>query len=100
MIVCQCGVVSSSEIANAVDAGARTVAEVCQRTGAAQKLRQLHLLSSIDRLPAWANVGQPRRRGQFMQPVDPRIVELLNEALTLELSVTNTSFLHGRMLDN
>ena len=35
-----------------------------------------------------------------MQPADPRVVELLNEALTLELSVTNTYFLHARMLDN
>ena len=35
-----------------------------------------------------------------MQPVEPRVVELLNEALTLELTVTNTYFLHARMLDN
>ena len=35
-----------------------------------------------------------------MKPVDTRVVELLNEALTLELTVTNTYFLHARMLDN
>ena len=35
-----------------------------------------------------------------MQPVDPRIVELLNDALTFELTVTNTYFLHARMIDN
>ena len=35
-----------------------------------------------------------------MQPADPRVVELFNEALTLELTVTNTYFLHARMLDN
>ncbi len=35
-----------------------------------------------------------------MQPVDPRVVDLLNDALTLELTVTNTYFLHARMLDN
>lgn len=35
-----------------------------------------------------------------MQPVDTRVVELLNDALTLELTVTNTYFLHARMLDN
>lgn len=35
-----------------------------------------------------------------MQPVGPRVVELLNEALTFELTVTNTYFLHARMLDN
>ncbi|PVG81900.1 bacterioferritin [Nocardioides gansuensis] len=35
-----------------------------------------------------------------MQPVNPRIVELLNDALTFELTVTNTYFLHARMLDN
>src|SRR5215204_7224914 len=39
-------------------------------------------------------------RRQALQPVDPRVVTLLNEALTLELSVVNTYFLHARMLDN
>jgi bacterioferritin len=35
-----------------------------------------------------------------LRPVDPRVVELLNDALTLELTVTNAYFLHARMLDN
>ena len=35
-----------------------------------------------------------------MQPASPRVVELLNEALTLELTVTNSYFLNARMLDN
>jgi len=35
-----------------------------------------------------------------VQPANPRIVELLNDALTFELTVTNTYFLHARMLDN
>ncbi|QCX28137.1 bacterioferritin [Nocardioides jishulii] len=35
-----------------------------------------------------------------MQPVNPRVVELLNDALTFELTVTNTYFLHARMLEN
>lgn len=35
-----------------------------------------------------------------MQPVNPRVIELLNEALTFELTVTNTYFLQARMLDN
>lgn len=34
-----------------------------------------------------------------MQPRSPRIVELLNDALSAELAVTNTYFLHARMLD-
>ncbi len=36
MIVCHCRVVSSGDIAGALAAGARTVSEVCRRTGAAQ----------------------------------------------------------------
>ena len=35
-----------------------------------------------------------------MQPASPRVVELLNDALTFELTVTNTYFLHARMLEN
>jgi bacterioferritin len=35
-----------------------------------------------------------------VQPVNPRIIELLNQALTFELTVTNTYFLQARMLDN
>ena len=45
--------------------------------------------------------SQPRRyRRLQVQPVSTRVVELLNEALTFELTVTNTYFLHARMLDN
>ena len=36
----------------------------------------------------------------MLQPASPRVVELLNQALTFELTVTNTYFLHARMLDN
>jgi len=36
----------------------------------------------------------------MVQPASPRIVELLNDALTFELTATNTYFLHARMLDN
>jgi bacterioferritin len=35
-----------------------------------------------------------------VRPVDPRVVELLNDALTFELTVTNTYFLHARMLES
>jgi bacterioferritin len=35
-----------------------------------------------------------------LQPASPRVIELLNAALTFELTVTNTYFLHARMLDN
>ena len=35
-----------------------------------------------------------------MRPVDPKIVDHLNDALTFELSVVNTYFLHARMLDS
>ena len=35
-----------------------------------------------------------------MQPMSPRVVEMLNDALTLELTVTNSYFLNARMLDN
>ena len=36
MIVCHCSVVSSGDIAGVLEAGARSVSEVCRRTGAAQ----------------------------------------------------------------
>src|SRR5687767_10487738 len=42
----------------------------------------------------------PRRWRSKVQPASPRIVELFNDALTFELTVTNTYFLHARMLDN
>lgn len=35
-----------------------------------------------------------------MQPSSPRVVELLNDALTFELTVTNTYFLHAKMLQS
>lgn len=35
-----------------------------------------------------------------MQPADPRVITLLNEALTIELTVVNGYFLNARMLDN
>jgi len=35
-----------------------------------------------------------------MKPASPRVVELLNVGLTLELTVVNTYFLNARMLDN
>jgi bacterioferritin len=35
-----------------------------------------------------------------LQPVSPRVVELFNDALTFELTITNTYFLHARMIDS
>ena len=37
MIFCHCAVVSDRDVAAAVDAGARTVAQVCKATGAGQQ---------------------------------------------------------------
>lgn len=37
MIFCHCAVVSDRQVAAAVDAGARTVAQVCRATGAGQQ---------------------------------------------------------------
>src|SRR4029079_5524795 len=43
----------------------------------------------------------PRRwRWCKVQPARPRVVELLNDALTFELTVTNTYFLHARDLEH
>lgn len=36
MIVCRCSGVSDSDLVDALDGGARTLGEVCRRTGAAQ----------------------------------------------------------------
>jgi bacterioferritin-associated ferredoxin len=36
MIVCHCGVVSDRDVTAAADDGARTLTEVCRRTGAGQ----------------------------------------------------------------
>lgn len=35
-----------------------------------------------------------------MQPIDPQVVALFNQALTFELTVTNTYFLHAKMLQS
>ena len=35
-----------------------------------------------------------------MQPVSPRVVDLLTDALSFELAVTNKYLLHARILDN
>ncbi len=37
MIFCHCAVVGEADVARAVDAGARTVAQVCKATGAGQQ---------------------------------------------------------------
>ena len=37
MIFCHCAVVSDRQVAQAIDAGARTVAQVCKATGAGQQ---------------------------------------------------------------
>lgn len=37
MIFCHCAVVGDRDVAQAIDAGARTVAQVCKATGAGQQ---------------------------------------------------------------
>src|SRR5215207_3226387 len=80
----------SARAASARPAGpparARTAARVCSPSSA-----------------SCASMGHPRPRPWRwwkVQPVSPRIVELFNDALTFELTVTNTYFLHARMLEN
>ncbi|MDC5697580.1 (2Fe-2S)-binding protein [Intrasporangium calvum] len=36
MIICHCGVVNGDSVVRAVDAGARTLSQVCRSTGAGQ----------------------------------------------------------------
>lgn len=36
MVICQCAVISDHDVAAAIDDGARTMEQVCQKTGAGQ----------------------------------------------------------------
>ena len=104
MIVCHCRVVTDRAVARpsgraparsprsaAPPAPARTAAPASSpSSGWCASMRAA--LPAADR--------EPTCRRSTLQPVSPRVVELLNEALTFELTVTNTYFLHARMLDN
>ena len=53
MIFCHCAVVGDREVAAAIDAGARTVAQVCRATGAGQQCGDVRLLRATRGVPAW-----------------------------------------------
>ena len=101
MIVCHCQVVSDrhGRRRHRRRAPARS-AEVCRATGAGRDCGSC--VFSVKALVCEHEPQRPHRtsRRSTVQPVSPRVVELLNEALTFELTVTNTYFLHARMLDN
>ena len=99
MIVCHCRVVTDRAVADAVGDGARTLAGGLPGHRRRPGLRVLRLLAQAAGVRACARPSVPTWRST-LQPVSPRVVELLNEALTFELTVTNTYFLHARMLDN
>src|SRR5829696_7572760 len=71
---------------------------------AAPPVRVVTAAPACSRCDGWCasmcHLQSPRARRRAMRPVDPRIVERLNDALTFELSVVNQYFLHARMLDN
>ena len=67
MIFCHCAVVSDQTVAAAVDAGARTVAQVCRATGAGREcgtcvfaLKRIiceHVADSVESLASVQEVG-------------------------------------------
>ncbi|HHT8842861.1 TPA: ferritin-like domain-containing protein, partial [Burkholderia cenocepacia] len=50
--------------------------------------------------PRVRRTTSPLPRRSNVKPVDPRVITLLNDALTIELTVVNSYFLNARMLDN
>ncbi len=102
MIVCHCRVVSDGDVRRAAEAGARTTGDACRatRAGSGCGTCVFSVKAILDEHVAREQTVRRRFRRWMVQPVDQRVVELLNDALTFELTVTNTYFLHARMLDN
>ena len=87
MIVCHCAVATDRDVAGSIAAGSKSLADVCWRTSAG---RSAGVCPRSRRCSASIAPGEPRVRGRWrMQPARPRVVELLNEALTFEFPVTN-----------
>ena len=101
MIVCHCRVVTDRAVGDGGRGGRAHLAAVCRSTGAGQDCGAC--VFSLKRLVCEHGRLEPAPapcRRSTLQPASPRVVELLNQALTFELTVTNTYFLHARMLDN
>jgi bacterioferritin len=95
MYVCHCNVVTDRDILESIANGARCVAD-----GARVATASVHSAISCVSIARSEPRAMPNENWEWLvQPVSPRVVELLNDALTFELTVTNTYFLNARMLD-
>ena len=103
MIVCHCRVVTDREVADAVAAAPRSLGRCAARPGPARTAARASSRSS-----GWcASMGRagpappvPPVGGRRCSQLVPAWSSCSTQALTFELTVTNTYFLHARMLDN